>query len=138
MATLTKLHLYPPSIDHFSFCLKDHQGTGLRLGNFPSGPRLGRGRCGLHVLPCRSFRGEDGSELEEKEIKNLKEEQRRKFKNGNGFWGSCKSAVSGFGKSSSQSSDDYNKALAKLEEVFSSVSHMLCRILFFLFCFFGG
>ena len=78
---------------------------------------------------CRLFWGEDGGEVEEKVMESDTEygilmENEVKLEKGDGFWKSMKSAVFGVSKFGSQSQDEYKKAVAKVDEVFSSVSYI--------------
>ncbi|KAL5768837.1 hypothetical protein ACOSQ2_015620 [Xanthoceras sorbifolium] len=104
---VTKLHICPHTRDRF--CFNDHLRTPLR----PCFRRLGfgthRGRYGLYVQRCKSFRSDDG---EEKEVKSNK---------GSGFLNSFKDVL--FGVSNSE----YDKTLAKLEQVFSSIAVQIGR-----------
>ncbi|KAK8513824.1 hypothetical protein V6N12_052989 [Hibiscus sabdariffa] len=75
---------------------------------------------------CRSFGGEDGVEVEEKEMGS-----ERKLgilmEKGDGFWKSLKSAVFGVSRFGSQSQDEYEQAVAKVDEVFSSIAMQIGR-----------
>ncbi|KAE8705856.1 hypothetical protein F3Y22_tig00110415pilonHSYRG00068 [Hibiscus syriacus] len=50
-----------------------------------------------------------------------------KLETGDGFWKSLKSAVFGINKFGSQSQDEYEKAVAKVEGVFSLISMQIGR-----------
>lgn len=118
MATVTRLHIFPQSFDHY----RTGQPVVLGPGLCRSG--LGRvgGRNGLCLKLkqyCRSFKGEEGGEVEEKEAVserksgNLKKSE-AKLERGSGFWKSFRTTILG--------GDEYDKAVAKVEEVFFSVS----------------
>lgn len=121
-ATLTKLHLCPQlkTADHF--CFKDRQRTSYKPAFYRSGLGVQKGRYGLCVQPCRSFKGDDVNE-----DKDTKEDD-MKLKKEYGFWSSLKGVVFGFGESDSQSNYDYSEALAKVEEVFHSVSLLISNV----------
>lgn len=123
---ITKLQVYPQSVDHFSF--NERWRTKLvRRGSLKSAFGVHKGRYGLCMQQCRSFRSEDGGQVDEKKKESegkqgsLKENE-DKLKNGRGFWSALKVAVCGVGGLGSQSNEEHSKAVAKLEEVFSSVS----------------
>lgn len=88
MATVTRLHIFPQRFEHLSF--KDHGRTGqpvlLGPGLYQSGLERRRGRDGLCLKQCRSFRTEGGGESEEKKVEsarkcgNLKETKLQKGK----------------------------------------------------------
>ncbi|KAK3210720.1 hypothetical protein Dsin_015426 [Dipteronia sinensis] len=105
---LTKLHICPQTIHRSYF--KDHLGTGLGPGFHRPGFGAHRSRYGLYVQRCRSFRKEDGDE--EKDIKSNE---------GSGFLNSLKDVVFGV------SNPDYDRSMAKLEEVFSSIAVQIGR-----------
>ncbi|XP_002514298.2 probable chlorophyll(ide) b reductase NYC1, chloroplastic isoform X1 [Ricinus communis] len=122
-ATVTKLHIYPQSLDYFSFSKQQRNrllGPGLSWTGF--------GGC---AVKCRSFRSEDGREVEVEE--KVKECQRKLKKNKielkkeDGFWSILKDANFGFGRSDSHSKEEYAKAVAKLEEAFSSIALQIGR-----------
>lgn len=131
MAAATRLHICPHGLDRFNF--KDHLLTSPRI---LLGPGFGgsvltvTSRNGFRLRKCRAYRwGEEGGDSEEKkEIESTRKcgkvEESENSKKGSGFWSSLKYAVMvGFGLGSSSTNDDqYKKAVAKLEEVFSSVS----------------
>ncbi|PON49867.1 Short-chain dehydrogenase/reductase [Trema orientale] len=133
MATVTRLHLCPHGLERFNF--KDHFRTGPTI---LLGPGFGRslltGRNGFRLKKCRAYRCDQdgGDHLEEKEIESarkggkVKENVKLKEK-GSGFWSSLKYAVTvGFGLGS-RNDDEYSKAVAKLEEVFSSIAIQIGR-----------
>lgn len=126
-AALTRLHIYPQAIDHFSFGEQLRNGLPRQGFLWSGSGGLHRDRHGLYVHRCRSFRSDDEGEVGEK--KNISEkkckvvkESEDKLKEGDGFWSTLKHAVSGFGRLDSQSNEEHTKAVAKLEEVLSSVS----------------
>lgn len=127
MATVTRLHIFPQRLEHLSF--KDHGRTGqpvvLGPGLCQTGLGRRRGRDGLCLKQCRSFRTGEGGGAEEKEVEsarkcgNLKETE-AKLQRVSGFWSSLKTTI--LGSFSLAHGDEYSNALAKVEEVFSSVS----------------
>ncbi|PPR97130.1 hypothetical protein GOBAR_AA23527 [Gossypium barbadense] len=127
MAAVTKLHLCTFQKDQH-FCFKEQKRSWFKVkrGCFVGLPVLTRNRRGAYVQKCRSFRGGDGGEVEDKEM-----ESERKLgiwtEKGDGFWKSLKSAVFGVSKFGSQSQDEYEKAVAKVEEVFSSIAMQIGR-----------
>ncbi|KAG8495594.1 hypothetical protein CXB51_013364 [Gossypium anomalum] len=127
MAAVTKLHLCTFQKDQH-FCFKEQKRSWFKVkhGCFVGLPVLTRNRRGAYVQKCRSFRGGDGGEVEEKEM-----ESERKLgiwtEKGDGFWKSLKSAVFGVSKFGSQSQDEYEKAVAKVEEVFSLIAMQIGR-----------
>lgn len=69
------------------------------------------------MQPCRSFKTDDKGENEaESEVK---------LKKTSGFWTSLKDVIFWVNGSGSQSIDEFCKAVAKVEKVFSSVSSLL-------------
>ncbi|KAF2304867.1 hypothetical protein GH714_039214 [Hevea brasiliensis] len=103
-AAITKLHIYPQGIDQFSFGEQPRNGL-LRQGFLWSGSGgVHRGRHGLVV-----------------------KENEDKLKKGGGLWSTLKDAVSGFGRSDSQSNEEHTKAVAKLEEVLSLIAIQIGR-----------
>ncbi|XP_043807576.1 probable chlorophyll(ide) b reductase NYC1, chloroplastic isoform X2 [Manihot esculenta] len=130
MAAITKLHIYPQGIEHFSFGEQSRNGL-LRQGFLWSGG-VHRGRHGLCVQRCRSFKSDDGGEVEQKQHKSEKScgtvmENENNLNKRDGFLSTSKDAVSGYGRSDSESSDKYTKAVAKLEEVLSSIAIQIGR-----------
>lgn len=122
MATVARLHIFPQSFDHY------RTGQPVVLGPGLYRSRSGRvgGRNGLCLKLkqyCRSFRCEEGGGVEEKEVVseserksgNLKKSE-AKLERGSGFWKSFRTTILG--------GDEYDKAVAKVEEVFFSVSCM--------------
>ncbi|KAG8656914.1 hypothetical protein MANES_03G021500v8 [Manihot esculenta] len=131
-AALTRLHIYPQAIDHFSFGEQLRNGLPRQGFLWSGSGGLHRDRHGLYVHRCRSFRSDDGGEVGEK--KNISEkkckvvkESEDKLKEGDGFWSTLKHAVSGFGRLDSQSNEEHTKAVAKLEEVLSSIAIQIGR-----------
>ncbi|KAK4604178.1 hypothetical protein RGQ29_012614 [Quercus rubra] len=123
MATVTRLHIFPQSFDHY------RTGQPVVLGPGLCRSRLGRvgGRNGLCLKLkqyCRSFKGEEGGEVEEKEAVserksgNLKKSE-AKLERGSGFWKSFRTTILG--------GDEYDKAVAKVEEVFFSIALQVGR-----------
>ncbi|XP_061993388.1 probable chlorophyll(ide) b reductase NYC1, chloroplastic [Rosa rugosa] len=110
MAMVARFHVCPQSLDRFNF----HSpavvfGSGLR--------RSGSGRNGLYSKQyCRSFRAEDS-----------KEEGEVKLKKGSGVWKSLGSTLLGGVGLRSRHSDEYKKAVAKVEEVCSSAAVQIGR-----------
>lgn len=141
MATVTRLHICPYGLDRFSF--NDHFRTGQRIQLGPGfGGSILTGRNGFRLKKCRAYRCEDGGgDLKEKEIESARKcgkvKESLQLKKGSGFWSSLKYAVTvGLGLGS-RNDDEYTKAIAKLEEVFSSVSSIYCYLCFikiFYFC----
>lgn len=123
MATVTRLHIFPQRFEHLSF--KDPGRTGqpvvLGPGLCQSGLGRRRGSDGLCLKQCRSFRAEEGEKEVESARKcgNLKETE-AKLQRGIGFWSSLRITI--LGGFSLARGDEYRNALAKVEEVFSSVS----------------
>ncbi|KAJ9167818.1 hypothetical protein P3X46_019411 [Hevea brasiliensis] len=118
MAAITKLHICPQGIDNFSFREQPRNGL-LRQGFSWSGcGGVHKGRHGLCLHRCRSFRSEDEGEVEEKQnisgkkCRVVKENENKLKKEG------------GFGRSDSQSNEKYTKAetIAKVEEISSSIA----------------
>lgn len=68
------------------------------------------------MQPCRSFKTDDKGENEA--------ESELKLKKASGFWSSLKDVIFRVNGPGSQSSDEYCKAVAKVEKVFSSVSSL--------------
>lgn len=119
MTTLVKLRLLPEGLN--SLCLRDRRKTSsFRRGSYGGG--------GVSVKSCRAFRTEEGGDLKGKKHQNLKKSE-VELKKENGFWSSVNSVIKSTFMVGSNSEDEYRLAMAKVEEVLSSVS--LC--LFFIF-----
>ncbi|KAJ7969609.1 Chlorophyll(Ide) b reductase [Quillaja saponaria] len=122
MAMVVKLRLFPDSLDRF--CFKD----SYRIRRSRSKRVLG----GFCLKQCRALRSESGGDLKENLVGsvgksgNLKEHE-VKLKRGNGFWTSLKSMVLGAFSVVSQSDDEYKEAVAKVEEVLSSIAVQIGR-----------
>lgn len=116
--TLTEPHISPHTLNYFSF--NDHQHRPcLRPASYRSGFGVRKGRYGLYVQPCRSFKTDDKGQNEaESEVKSKKP---------SGFWTSLKDVIFRANGSGSQSSDEYCKAVAKVEKVFSSIAIQIGR-----------
>ncbi|XP_028774037.1 probable chlorophyll(ide) b reductase NYC1, chloroplastic [Neltuma alba] len=117
MATLVKLRLAPESFNHL--CFSDHHRRTSSL-------RPGSCRDGLSLKPCKAFRTEDGGDLKEKRHRNLKKHE-VKLKRENGFWSSVNSMMLSTFKLGSKSEDEYRLAVAKVEEVLSSIAVQIGR-----------
>ncbi|XP_022755046.1 probable chlorophyll(ide) b reductase NYC1, chloroplastic [Durio zibethinus] len=112
------------------FCFKEQ--NWLKRGCCVRLPVITRNRHRVYVQKCRSFRGEDGGEVEEKQMESERKqeilmENEVELEKGDGFWKSLKSAVFGVSKFGSQSQDEYEKAVAKVEGVFSSIAMQIGR-----------
>ncbi|KAK9947687.1 hypothetical protein M0R45_003300 [Rubus argutus] len=116
MAMVARLHICPQGLDHFSY----HHRTGPTVV-FGSGlRRSGSGRNGFYSKQyCRSFRGEEGGG-------DLKEGE-GKLNKGGGIWKSLSSTLLGGVGLRSRQSDEYKKAVAKVEEVCSSAAVQIGR-----------
>ncbi|CAK7337399.1 unnamed protein product [Dovyalis caffra] len=127
--SITRLHISPQSIDHFSF--EEHQRIRSSLGRgfLRSGFGVHKKSYGLCVQQCRSFKTKDdgGVEEKQKEKYEILKENHSKLKKGSGFWSSLKKAVSGVGSLGSQSDEEHSMAVAKLEEVFSLAALQIGR-----------
>lgn len=128
MAMVARLHVCPQSLEPFNF--KDYHRTGpaviIGSGIRRSGSVLPTGRNGFCLKQCRSFRGEDGRDaVEEKEAESAG--KRGNLKKGSGIWKSLSSTVLGGFGLRSRNSDEYRKAVAKLEEVCSSAAVQIGR-----------
>lgn len=125
MATLVKLHLCPESFNNLGF--KGHRRTTSLRPSF--------GHDGPSLKQCRAFRTEEGGDLKEKRYRNLKTNE-VKLRRENGFWSSVNSILLSTFKLASKSDDEYRLALAKVEEVLSSVSFFFflsCSLSYFAF-----
>ena len=120
MATFVKLHLCPETSRSICFFSGHHHRrrttSSLCRGGF--GSSIDR----VSLKLCRAFRAEDGGDLKEKKNRNNSRKDEVKLKRENGFWGSIGSIMLGTFKLASKSDDEYRLALAKVEEVLSSVS----------------
>ncbi|ESR64402.1 hypothetical protein CICLE_v10008039mg [Citrus x clementina] len=117
-ATLTKPHISLQTLHYY--CFKDQQrGPCLRPASYRSGLGAHKRRYGLHMQPCRSFKTDDKGENEA--------ESELKLKKTSGFWSSLKDVIFRVNGPGSQSSDEYCKAVAKVEKVFSSIAIQIGR-----------
>ncbi|XP_054785597.1 probable chlorophyll(ide) b reductase NYC1, chloroplastic isoform X2 [Prosopis cineraria] len=116
MTTLVKLRLTPESFSNL--CFSNHRRTSS----------LRRGSChdGASLRPCKAFRTEDGGDLKEKKRRNLKKDV-VKLKREYGFWSSVNFILSNTFKVGSKSDDEYRLAVAKVEEVLSSIAVQIGR-----------
>ncbi|KAE8736102.1 putative chlorophyll(ide) b reductase NYC1 [Hibiscus syriacus] len=134
MAAVTKLQLFSFQKDQ-QFCFKEQQRNSwlkVKSGCFVRLPGPTRSRHGAYVQKCRLFRGEDGGKVEEKEMESERKlgilmENEVKLQKRDGFWKSLKYAVFGVSKFDSKSQDEYENAVAKVDEVFSSIAMQLGR-----------
>lgn len=131
MAAVTKLHFCTFHKDQL-FYFKGQQRNWLKRGCGARFPVITRNRYRVYVQKCRSFRGEDGGEVEEKEMESERKygvlmENELKLEKEDGFWKSLKSAVFGVSKFGSKSRDEHEKAVAKVDEVFSSIAMQIGR-----------
>lgn len=119
MAALVKLHLCPESFNNL--CFRDpRRTTSIRRGRF--------GHDGASLKVCRAFRAEDGGDLKEKKCQNLKKNE-VKLESEKGFWSSINSIMLSTFKLATKSDDEHRLAVAKVEEVLSSVSCLLRKLL---------
>ncbi|XVF49191.1 hypothetical protein PTKIN_Ptkin03bG0248700 [Pterospermum kingtungense] len=131
MAAVTKLHLCTFHKDQL-FCFKGQHRNWLKGGCSVRLPVVGRNRYRVYVQKCRSFKEEDGGEVEEEVMESERKfgilmENEVKLEKEDGFWKSLKSAVFGVNKFGSKSRDEYEKAVAKVDEVFSSIAMQIGR-----------
>ncbi|KDP33676.1 hypothetical protein JCGZ_07247 [Jatropha curcas] len=128
---ITKFHIFPQNVDHFSFSEQQRNGL-LRPGFLWSGfDGVHRGNYGLCMHKCRSFRSDNRAEVEDQKKKKSKRKMVKQneveLKKSSGFWSILKDAVSTFGRSDTQSNEEYKTAIAKLEEIFSSIAVQIAR-----------
>ncbi|KAE8682833.1 putative chlorophyll(ide) b reductase NYC1 [Hibiscus syriacus] len=132
MAAVTKLHLRSFLKDQ-PFSFKEQRRNWIKRSRFLLLPVITRNSYGVYVQRCRSFRRDDGGEeVDEKEMESegkhvILMENEVKLETGDGFWKSLKSAVFGVSRFGSRSQDEYEKAVAKVEGVFSSISMQIGR-----------
>ena len=112
MATVVSLHVPAESFN----CIKvNDKKKLLRRGLYWSSTRRilgGRKRFSLRVL-----KAEDEEQLGKKKLESEEDQSIVKLNRENGFWISMKSIIL-----SRKSDDEYRQAVAKVEEVLSSVS----------------
>ncbi|XP_062149229.1 probable chlorophyll(ide) b reductase NYC1, chloroplastic isoform X2 [Alnus glutinosa] len=134
MATVTRLHIFPQRLEHLSF--KDHGRTGqpvvLGPGLCQTGLGRRRGRDGLCLKQCRSFRTGEGGGAEEKEVESARKcgdlkEIEAKLQRGSGFWSSLKTTI--LGSFSLAHGDEYSNALAKVEEIAIQVGRYIITMM---------
>ncbi|XP_035539332.1 probable chlorophyll(ide) b reductase NYC1, chloroplastic isoform X3 [Juglans regia] len=132
MATAIRLRIFPQSFEH---CFKNDHRTGQPVVPRPSLCmfRLGRpGRGdGLCLKQCRSFMSEEGEVSEKKGVvqkarksRNLKGSE-AKLESGSGFWKSLMTTILGGFRLAH--GDEYDRAVAKVEKVFSSIAIQIGR-----------
>ncbi|RYR57424.1 hypothetical protein Ahy_A05g023164 isoform A [Arachis hypogaea] len=125
MATVMKIHVFPESFSN------QHRTRFHRSGSSSSSLGvLGFGHnCeGLYVKQqCRAFRTEDGGDLKDKKIRNLKKNDELKDKRVGGFWNSLRSILLRNFMMGSKSDDEYRQAVVKVEEVLSSIAIQIGR-----------
>ncbi|KAM6598581.1 hypothetical protein CsatA_018190 [Cannabis sativa] len=131
---VTRLHICPHGLNLDLFNSKAHFRTGptILIGPGFSGS-VRPVRSGFGLKKCRANRNEsdDGGDAEEKERESARKcgkvKENLKLNKGSGFWSCLKYAVTaGFG-SGSRNNDEYGKAVAKCEEVFSSIAVQIGR-----------
>ncbi|KAF4354478.1 hypothetical protein G4B88_019947 [Cannabis sativa] len=131
---VTRLHICPHGLNLDLFNSKAHFRTGptILIGPGFSGS-VRPVRSGFGLKKCRANRNEsdDGGDAEEKERESARKcgkvKENVKLSKGSGFWSCLKYAVTaGFG-SGSRNNDEYGKAVAKCEEVFSSIAVQIGR-----------
>ncbi|PIA65008.1 hypothetical protein AQUCO_00100464v1 [Aquilegia coerulea] len=139
MATLSELHLSLQSFDSLSFkeTYRTEQRRKFRQFNLRKSSimvfKQSNYLRGMSLQPCRSFRSEDGVELEEKEKKKKKEEvivkeSNLKPKKSKGALYSLKSFLLKL-SGTPASKDEYRNAVAKAEEIFFACATQVGRYL---------
>ncbi|KAG2718466.1 hypothetical protein I3760_03G221900 [Carya illinoinensis] len=132
MATATRLRIFPRSFEH---CFKNDHGTGQPVVPGPSLClfRLGRPGRGnsLCLKQCRSFMSEEEEVAEKKGVvqrarksRNLKGSE-AKLESGSRFWKSLMTTILGGFRLAH--GDEYDRAVAKVEKVFSSIAIQIGR-----------
>ncbi|KAF9615376.1 hypothetical protein IFM89_023027 [Coptis chinensis] len=126
MATLTELHFSLKSLDSSSRTNKKHRLRNFSLGNYEilvfRQQNCGRG---LSLRACRSFKCEDGSELEQKE----KKEGLVLKKKSKGALYSLKTFLLKVSGTTPPGKEEYKNAVAKAEELFFSCATQVGRYL---------
>lgn len=117
MATVAK-------IQFFSDCLNQQR---LRKGfcSYTSSGVLGFGHNFDGLKKCRAFKNEDGGEVKEKKIRNLKKNYEVKVQRESGFWNSFRSVLLGNLMVGSKLDDEYRQAVVRVDEVLSKVNSCL-------------
>ncbi|KAJ8749837.1 hypothetical protein K2173_013240 [Erythroxylum novogranatense] len=130
-ATVIKLHIHPQSINQFRLC-ENRRTRVFSQGFGGSGFELHKGRCRLCVRHCRSFRSEDKEQVEEEDKERARKRgilrrNELELRKGNGVWSHLKDAVSALSRFGAQSDVENSKAMAKLEEISSSMALQIGR-----------
>ncbi|XP_028751390.1 probable chlorophyll(ide) b reductase NYC1, chloroplastic isoform X1 [Neltuma alba] len=129
MATVVRLRVCPESFDYLCF-RGHHSRRSLRRGFCWSSSRmiLGGGHDGLRLNRCWALKSENGGHLEEKRSESEGEDQILvNLNREKGFWVSMKSIMLKTFKANPKSDDEYRQAVAKVEEVLSSVALQIGR-----------
>ncbi|MED6113963.1 putative chlorophyll(ide) b reductase nyc1, chloroplastic [Stylosanthes scabra] len=131
MATVVKIHVFPESFSN------QHRTRFHRTSSYGSSSsssslgvlRFGHNFEGLYVRQqCRAFRTEDGGDLKDKKIRNLKKNNEFKDKRVvGGFWSSLRAILLRNFMIGSKSDDEYRQAVVKVEEVLSSIAIQIGR-----------
>ncbi|KAL6331134.1 hypothetical protein AAG906_009562 [Vitis piasezkii] len=126
MAAVTKLQISPYSL---------HPRTHHRAARWPlRRPQFVSfsGRRGVYLRPCRSFMSGDGGELEEQEKERVRKggnlkDNRVEAKEGSGILSFAKSVFVRVSGSFPRTEEEHRIAVAKLEEIFSSIAVQIGR-----------
>lgn len=135
MATFARLHVYPQNSDLYSFNehLRNRQIILIRPNLSRPGSRRFTGRYGIGLKSCRSFRNEDGGDVEDEGTQTSKSIDKMKVNDvksnkGSKFWSSLKYAILGNFGLDFRNGDEYGKLVAKIDKVFSRVTFLFCVI----------
>ncbi|MED6113552.1 putative chlorophyll(ide) b reductase nyc1, chloroplastic [Stylosanthes scabra] len=127
MATVVKIHVFPEGFSNqhrTRFHRSSSYGSSSSLGVL----RFGHNCEGVYVRQqCRAFRTEDGGDLKDKKIRNLKKNDELKVKRVGGFWSSLRAILLRNFMIGSKSDDEYRQAVVKVEEVLSSIAIQIGR-----------
>jgi len=115
--TIVKLQVFPE-------CNLNKHKLRNGFGSSNSSSRVfgfGQNFGGLCLKKCRAFKSEDGGDVKEKKLRNLKKNE-VKVQRENGFWSNFRNVLLGNFMMGSKLDDEYRQAVVRVDEVLSKVS----------------
>lgn len=101
--------------------------NGFGSSNSSSGVfGFGQNFGGLCLKKCRAFKSEDGGDVKEKKLRNLKKNE-VKAQRENGFWSNFRNVLLGNFMMGSKLDDEYRQAVVRVDEVLSKIAVQIGR-----------